>query len=108
MNRNEARQLAKTIPQDVCSQMLRDAINLVTKTSWEKPSRDNKGMSRGSCWNALFKDLDFKKDIPEIIRYRIVREFEEFLPAKYVPIKNHRMQPPKATHFAPDFTKIKF
>lgn len=48
--------------------------------NWKKASRANKGLSRGVHWNMFCKDFKIENTYHPILKYRIIQEYNEFLP----------------------------
>jgi hypothetical protein len=85
--------------------MLKRAANEVK--DWTKPSKGNKGISRGSNWNIFCKDFDINKQYSAIHKYRIIQEFGEFLDDNLKTTKKAKPKSKTPTHFAPDLSKFK-
>lgn len=101
MNNKFARQLSMTITNQEVFDMLQRAKS-ETK-DWTKPSKANKGISRGSHWNIFnCKDFDVSNSYPSFVKYRMIQEYGEFLPKELQPPKKPA-RVFKTTHFDPKF-----
>jgi hypothetical protein len=78
MKRSDAKNIADIITDEQIKQMLNRAKEEVK--DWTRPSKDNKGLSRGSHWNIICKGFENITTFSHIHKYRIIREYNEFLP----------------------------
>ena len=90
MNRKIARKIAESITNEALKEMFENAKKSIK--DWSKVSNVNKGMTKGTSWNILGKDFDVTVNYHILAKTNMVREFGEFLPAKYVPEK--KLKPP--------------
>ena len=87
--KKHARELSKKIPGEVILEMLKKAQSEVT--NWKAPCRVNKNMSRGKLWNMFATHFDPVKK-HEMVVYRLIEEFGDFLPEKYHPVKKKKKE----------------
>lgn len=92
---------SKTVSQDHIKFILERAKNDIK--DWTVPSRQNKGISRGSFWNALHCNKVLKSDSSSsIVKYRMLVEFGEYLPERLKPVMKKKTEP-KVIHQDPIF-----
>ncbi len=103
MTNKYAKELAETITNKQLLSMLSRAANEVK--DWSKPSKSNKGLSRGINWNMFCKDFDVSIKYASIRKYRMLQEFGEFLTEDLKQVKKRKPEC-KAVHFDPDLTKF--
>jgi len=101
MNRSYAKKLAQTITNKELETMLNNAK--VGVLDWTKASKSNKGISRGTNWNMFCKDFNVNHKISEIIKFRMIEEFGEFLPIELHEPKKKKPDYVQPTHFDPIF-----
>lgn len=78
MNRPQARKLAETVTVEQIKQMLDNAKTGIL--DWTHASVANKGISRGSHWNLFCKDYSKKTEFSEMLKFRMIQEYGNFLP----------------------------
>ena len=104
MTNKRAKELSLLISNQDLNDMLVNAAN--SNIDWTKPSKANKGISRGSNWNMFCKDFDINIIYDNIVKYRMIQEFGDFLPLKYKTEKKVK-RVVSTTHFEPDLSKFK-
>jgi hypothetical protein len=81
MNRQEAKRLSETITNSELNDMFKNAQELIN--DWNQTSIVNVGMSKGVAFNILSigfgKDFDETKQIHNLAKVNMLREFGEFL-----------------------------
>jgi len=104
MNKKRAKEISETISNEALLHMLN--VAMLTVTDWTKPSKANRGLSRGYLWNLFCKDFDVNETYKTIRKFRMVQEFGEFLPSQFQPNTNHKKQI-RVAHEEPDFKNFK-
>jgi hypothetical protein len=91
MNRYEAKKLAETVSIEDLQQMFRNAE--IKIKDWEKVSRVNKGMTKGTAYNILATNIFEKTSIDQVHilgRTNMILEFGEFLPGYSKQVKKQK------------------
>jgi hypothetical protein len=101
MNRKEARQIVEIISNDVLLEMFKKAKESIT--DWTVPSIVNKTMSKGCAWNILASDFNIENNYMIIAKINMVREFGNYLPEQFKPIKKEKQKKIRIVHYEPNF-----
>ena len=88
MKNSHAKELSRTITQEQIAKMLERAKAEIK--DWTKPSKANKGLSRGIHWNIFCKDFKVEVQCSWILKYRMIQEYGEFLPDELQPPKKSK------------------
>ena len=96
-------ELSQTISNDDLLEMLNNAK--VGVKDWTVASKANKSFSRGANWNLFAAKFDVNKKYSHIFKWRLVQEFEEFLPVR-LQRKKVTKEKIKVNHAEPDFSKF--
>lgn len=88
MNKNVAKQIAKTITNEQLQHMIKNASKKIT--NWEKVSVVNKSFTKGVAWNSLCRNFDVNHNYHIFQKMNMIREFGEFLPDEIKPQKRSR------------------
>lgn len=94
------RELAKTITHEQVIFMLKNAQANIT--DWTVRSRVNKMFSRGKHWNMFTRSVGFSI-LSEILIYRLLEEYGDYLPIELKPVKKKKSDFPPPHHEDPIF-----
>lgn len=100
MDKSHAKHLSEKLDNYHLKQMLDKAKENIT--DWTVSSKINKGLSKGTAWNILAKDFDINKQLHNIVKYNLIREYGEFLPEGFQKKKNPKTKI-KPVHQEPIF-----
>ena len=106
MNRNDAKQIAKTITNEQIQDMFNKAKENIK--DWTKISNVNKGLTKGSAWNILAKDFDILTNHHILAKTNYIREFGEFLPDELKPKKKTKRISQNPIHQEPVFPEDEY
>lgn len=105
MNNKRAKELSKIVNNEELKKMLSDVIN-DKKIKWDKPSKANKGLSKGTHWNIFCSELDFSNgELSEILKYRLLQEYGDYLEGYDQEVKS--IKKINCTHQEPKFDFFK-
>ncbi len=90
MNKNYMHELSNKITNIQIFDMLESAKKNIT--DWKKPSKFNIGLSRGIHWNLFCKDFKVENECSAIVKYRMIQEYNEFLPIELQPKKKEKIK----------------
>lgn len=102
MNHSDCKYLSEKLSNQQIYDMLQAAKAGVK--DWTKSSKANAMFSRGAFWNT-FKcgEFNVNKTYHDIVKYRLIQEFGEFLPGHLKPVRK-KHKPDKIWHQDPIFT----
>jgi hypothetical protein len=102
MNHVRAKRIADVVKNEEILQMLLKAQKHIT--GWEEPSKLNKGISKGICWNILTKDFNVKNKLHPMVKINLLKEYGEYLEG-YGEEPPPKKRPTKVPHQEPIFLK---
>ena len=106
MNNKHAKELSKTITIDQIVDML-EAAKVGVK-DWTKASKANNGLSRGVHWNMFGKDFNPEDECSNMLKYRMIQEYGDFLPKELQPPKmKKKKEMTIPVHHNPIFNPLK-
>ena len=102
MNKKDAKELSKTVTNQQLLEMLENAKNQIV--DWNVRSSVNKSLNKGAAWNILAKDFDVNRNHHQLTKQNLIREFGDYLPERYKPIKENKKEIPIKFYQEPDFS----
>ena len=101
MNRKDAKRIAETITNDQLAMMFDKAKDGIS--NWEAVSAVNKGMTKGTAWNILYRAFDPSKKTHGLSKVNMIREFGDFIKDQFKEPQKKPIKMVSLYHQEPNF-----